>query len=103
MRIAVDFGDSPIAFDGSELSVDRRTGVVRTDDAGVSKWRVFALVRQEGERRSTPITVNIASKGDPAAGLEPFALVKLNGLALNVYSIDGETVNSYSAESIEAV
>lgn len=96
----IDLSKDTVVLDGCEPNIDRMTGEIRTTPEGVSKWNMYILVREEGETRSRPMKLNIAASKDPAAGLVPFQPITVKNCRLNVYNIDGTTVNSYSADSI---
>lgn len=102
MKLNIALGnDAIVAFDSCELSIDRRTGEVRRDAAGLDKYRVHALLKEAGERRSTPITVNVAAKSDPCSRIAPFTPIEFDGLTLGLYVIDGETVQSFNATAVK--
>lgn len=96
----IDLTKDNVVFDGCEANIDRATGEIRTTPDGINKWNVYILVHEEGETRSKPMKLNMAASKDPAAGLVPYQPISVKGCRLNVYNIDGSTVNSYTAESI---
>lgn len=105
MKFKINFAadDSIVcAFESCSLNVDRLTGEVRKDSSsGLDKYRVHALVKEASERTATPITVNIAAKSDPCAGLKPFDTISFVDLTLGLYQIDNASVQSFSATAVK--
>ena len=77
--------------DGTDkLSVDGKTPI----------WRINVLMSEKGQK-STPLAINIPSMTDPLKGVMQYERLVLTGLELNVYTIDGRTINSLSAQSVK--
>lgn len=96
----IDTSNLMIVYDACKPCVDRKTGEPILTPDGDKKWDLFTFVREQGDERSKQMKFKVVSAKDPAAGLTPFQPITVKNCELNVYSINGETVNSYSVESI---